>query len=220
MAEVMGENKVALETVSAGSSIEAIAGAIAVVLTILALVDVLPQLLLTLAVIAVGAGLLVRGGTVAAEYSSLISAASEGRLSQSQLGAGASAEVVAGAAGVVLGILALLGVAIEVLTSVAVITLGVGVVMNSVTNLRLNDLKIIRAGMRDTAYRVAREAVRVSSGSQLLIGLAAVTLGILALVGLLTTLLNQIAVLALGAGAVLAGTAIGGRAMTVLSGHH
>lgn len=216
MAEVMGEHKAALETVSAGSSIEAIAGAIAVILSILALLNVLPQLLLTIAVIAVGAGLLVRGGTVAAEYSSLLTAVSNGRLSQSQLGAGASVEVLTGAAAIVLGVLGLLAVATELLISVAVIVLGVGVVMNSVTNLRLNDLKILYAGMSDTTLRVAREAVRTSSGSQIITGLAAVTLGILALVGLVTTLLNQIAVLALGAGAVLAGTAIGGRAMTVL----
>ena len=56
-------------------------------------------------------------------------------------GAGLSGHFLAGAAGVVLGVLTLLGIASIVLTSVALVAFGAAMVLSSNSDSRLNELK-------------------------------------------------------------------------------
>lgn len=203
MTEVMAHNKVALDTVAAGSSVAAITGVVAVVLAILALANVLAPPLVATAVIVLGIGFLIRGGGIAAEYWSLTSAVPERKLLQSQLAAGGGVEVVTGVAGIVLGILALLGIATEMLIPVATIALGAGAVMGSIANFGLGTLEVSYTGARRAA-----SVTRSGAGVQFLVDLAAITLGILALIGV--PALNPVTVLVLGVGTTVAGIAAGG----------
>lgn len=210
MAEVMTDSEAALETAAVGSSLEAIAGAIAVALAILALANVYPPLLLAIAVIVLGAGLLARGGAIAAGYTGLGSAGPERRGSGGRLGVGSGLEMVTGFAGIVLGILALLGVAAETMASVAVIVLAVGVVVNTATNLRIDELRLIHAGGLRT--RARRWTMRISWIVQIALALVAIVLSIWALLD--AAALDQLAALALGVAAILAGIAVGGQVTT------
>lgn len=216
MAEVMGDNRAALDGISAGSSIEALAGVAAIVLGILALANVQPRILLAVAMIVLGTGLLVRGAGIAAGFSNLLAAGFGRRLLQGQLGAGAAVELLVGAAGIVLGILALLGIVPEILISVAVIVLGAGVVVGSGTNLGLDKLRLTHGGVLE-ATRSARRSVRAGSVVQFVVGLIAIILGALALLNIPE--FNQLAALALGVGTILAGTAVGGRTDTRTDQH-
>ena len=65
------------------------------------------------------------------------------------------------------------------------------------------------------AKKIAHEAVSSASGVQMITGVAAITLGILALSGLQAMLLTLIAMLAVSVSDLLSGTAIGGRMLSI-----
>lgn len=198
-----------------GSTSVMTGGAAAGVLAILALAGVAPGYLVAIAAIALGVAMLFEGGFVAAEYGRILNAGSNnGRLAKVELGGGLSGEALAGVAGIVLGILALLGVVPAVLISIAAIVLGAGQMFGSGITSRLNALKIDVSSEHETAKQVASEAMTAATGLQLLVGLAAVVLGILALVGLEPLTLDLVAMLALGSSFLLSGGAIAGRVLS------
>ena len=80
------------------------------VLAILGLAGVVPMYMAFIATIVLGVALLFEGWALASRYSKLLSEMGGGLLTATELGGGITAEFLAGAAGVALGILALLGV--------------------------------------------------------------------------------------------------------------
>jgi len=208
------------DELAAGASIlEAIAAVGTVVLAILGLVNILPAYMAGVGTIALGVSVLLEGGAIATRYSRVLSHFDEsGSLSRPELGTGMTAEAFAGIAAIALGILALLGVDPGTLTAVAVVVIGGGLVLGSVSTTSLTrtaapDLATIAPGSR-----IAREALTASAGSQAFVGVGAVVLGILALLGMDATVLTLIALLAVGLALLFNGTAIGARMMAVL--HH
>jgi hypothetical protein len=153
------EEERSAEVVAGGSMVEAIAGVAAVVLAILGLAGLLPVYLLAIAAIAVGVALLFEGGAIAVRYSRLLTETVGSRLSSAELDGGMGVEVLGGIAGIVLGILALLGLVPLTLTAVAAIVFGGTLLLSSGTAARLNCLVIDGHGLPDTTRRVAREAV-------------------------------------------------------------
>jgi hypothetical protein len=89
--------------------------------------------------------------------------------------------------------------------------------LGSATVSRLNALAFESAITHETSRRVAREAVQAAAGVQLLLGLGSLTLGILAVVGILPLVLTLVGLLTTGAAVVFSGTAIASRMMTVLT---
>ena len=122
-----------------------------------------------------------------------------------------------GAAGVALGILALVGVMPSTLLACAVISLGASIVIGSSALVRLNHLVIAGSSAHPTAQHAAREAVSASAGTHVLVGLAAGTLGILALCGLVPETLNLVGLLSIGAGLLLSGSAVASRMISVIA---
>lgn len=207
--------KQTMEAMAGGNMAEAIAGAGAVVLTILALLNVLPMILLSIAVIAGGAGMMFQGSTIAGEYSNLLSSQDTGELHNLNIQSGLSIEALTGAAGIALGILSLLGLIPALLTAISAIVLGCGLAISSKSISRLNKLKIMHSGASESARHIAHGAVDTASTSHVFIGIGAVVLGILTIVGL-SHILTVIGVLAVGAATLLSGMAIGGEALETI----
>jgi hypothetical protein len=209
----MGHGKESsLQYVAGGSLVEAIGGLGAVILGIVGLAGVAPQLLASVAALAIGAALLAEGGSLASRYSDFT-----GPYGSQEVGTGVTAELVGGMAGVALGILAILGVEPLVLLAVAAIVFGAALLIGSTATARMNDLRqSASAGMSDRARQVAREAVSGATGAQVLVGLAAVALGILALVAGARETLILIAMLAVGGSILLTGSAVGARIMSLV----
>lgn len=201
----------AYEVVSGGTMIEAVGGLAAITLTILSLAGLMPVLLTSIAVIAIGAALFMEGTSIAAEYRELLASASENKLTAEDLGAGISTEFITGLGAVALGILSLVGVATFTLLPISAIVLGAGIVMSSSTKSRLNSTKIRMADVNQTANNIARDIASTSIGAELFIGLGAMTLGILAIIGLSPMMLTIIGVLGVGCSNTLAGSALSGR---------
>ena len=82
---------------------------------------------------------------------------------------------------------------------------------------RLNSLKIETSSEHDFAKRVAHEAVTAATGTDVLVGLAAAVLGVLALVGIAPMTLNLVAMLAMGSAVLLTGSALIGKMLSVFT---
>jgi hypothetical protein len=105
-------------TQSKSSIPETIAGLVTVVLTILGLAHVVPEFLVAIATIVFGGALLLRGAATISEYARMNVPAAASPAVSSIGDSGVSAVFLAGAAGVVLGILALLGIGTTQLTAI------------------------------------------------------------------------------------------------------
>ena len=176
--------------VATGSLLEGIAGTCAGVLSILALLGTYSLTLTAIGVIVLGGAILVSAGGLAAIMGRLRS-----RMRWEQLVAGgAGFEALLGAAAVAGGILTLAHVVPQTLLPVAVIVLG------GCSLLASGGLQFFLAGPGNSAKAFGKRSGGGFTGVEILSGLAAVTMGVLALAGLQTLLLSEIAVLTLGLG--------------------
>lgn len=195
----------------ASSMAEGIAGIGAIVLSILGLSRIFPEMMLPVATIAVGASLIFQGGFITSRFSNLLTAETRGRMDFRELGMGITTEFFGGAVGLVIGVLSLLGVYPLILIPAATIVFGSALVLGSGVTGRLNSLWVASTEERELVREVSREAMSSAVGLQLLIGLGAITLGILALAGMNPLVLSLIAMLSIGFSDILSGTTIIGR---------
>ena len=128
-----------------------------------------------------------------------------------ELGGGISAAFLGGTAGVVLGLLTLLGTYGEVLLPIAAIVLGGTLLLTCGSTSKVNYLRMIGTEAEREQQALAREAVAAAAGLQVLFGLGVVVLGILALLQIHWTVLTLVGLLAVSVSMVLSGAAISGR---------
>jgi len=204
-------DKMTREIGSGGSFFEAIAGVGAVVLAILGLAGLYPVTFAAIATIAIGAALLLEGGSIASRLYAAMSSEQGQAEVPSDLVGGLGAESLAGIAALALGILALIGIDTFILLEVAMIVIGAGLLFGSAATWRVNYPRIGGYAPSDTSGYLAREAVHAAAGAHALVGLAVIVLGILALLGVAPLSMTLTAILCVGAAVVLSGAAIGGR---------
>jgi hypothetical protein len=199
---LLSSERSVFEVETAGTAVEAAAGLAVVVLSIIGLARSDSAFMTSIAGIVLGAALLAQGGTVAAEFSKLLTMTTGGTVGAVELSAGMTIEVLGGGAAIVLGILGLVGLAPDVLLACAVIAVGGSRILAASGYQRLNTLKAQAAGLPEMAQKVAQGAVAGAVAAQVLAGAAAVVLGILALaVTSHGPLLTLVGLLVLGAGA-------------------
>lgn len=201
-----------------GTLVEAIAGLVAIVLSIIGLAGIWPVILLGIATIVIGVALLFEGGAIAVRFARFVPEADRlgSRMPQVSIGRGMGVEVAGGIAGIILGILALIGLFPMVLTSVSAIVFGATFLLSGGTGMRLNNWTAENYHWSDMSFQVAREAVAAASGVQLLTGMAGVILGILAVCLVSPLILTLVAMLSLGCGILLNGAAISGKMLTLM----
>ncbi|PWB88561.1 hypothetical protein C5688_20490 [Methylocystis sp. MitZ-2018] len=210
--------------VAYGGLIDAIGGVATIVLVICGLVGIAPPMMVAIATIVFGVALLIQGGAMLSEYMQVVFPGGVRTASVEQMGGNSLALVfLVGAAGIVLGVLSLLGISAAILTPVAAIGYGTALLLSSNAVWRLYVLRRASAQMESAigqsqhvgAEMLASEMASGSAGIQALAGLAAIVLGILALAGSPNDLtLNLVALLALGSTIVLTGSTL---SATVLS---
>ena len=198
---------------------ESIAAIVAIVLTILGLALVAPTLLVAIATIAVGVGLVFQGVAIATSLSRLVTRTNLLPAAR-ELGGSSmwSVQFLAGGGGIVLGILALLQVRPEELVAIAAIAYGGALIIGSGSTAQLNLVSAATAQLDDSAQALIHSFTSSSVGGQAVSGLAAIVLGILALAGFSPVVLVLIALLQLGSFMLLSGPALGGLLIGVLQG--
>ena len=213
------DTKSMLEIESGGSLIEAAGGIAVIVLTVIGLARGNDGFIPSIATIVLGVALLAEGGAIAAEFSKLLTATSGGTFGAMELGGGMTTEVLTGGAAIVLGILGLVGLVPMVLLPAAVIAVGGGLILTAGAVERLNRLRVRTTGSSEVAERVSQVAVSGAIATQIIAGIAAIVLGILALVSAgHASILTLVGLLALGSAVALSGTALAGRLMRMFVG--
>ena len=197
------------KTVATGSGAEAVAGGGALVLAILGLAGLFPMILAAIAVIAAGAAFLFQGAAVVSRHRRLALEAGGG---EAEIEAGMSAEIIGGLAGIALGILALVGVEAIALLAVSVIVFGGTLLFGSPAVYRASKAEPGGA----IADQIVRETTAGAAGAQALVGIGTITLGILALVGIIPQTLVLVAVLCVGGAALLSSGALTGKMVSLL----
>lgn len=169
------------ETTAGGWLTEGIGGLAAVVLSILALVGVLPAVLAPIAAIIIGVALMIGAGTTAAQFSTVMTGRPEVMAdADTMAGSETAGEVMFGIAGIVLGIIALIGGPTTLnLLAITVIIFGAGILLSSGRTSRLAAF----VGRRAATGAVVRDVMprAASAGFEVLVGAGAIVLGILAL---------------------------------------
>lgn len=179
--------------------LDAAGGVATIVLAILGLTGIDAPVLTSIAVVVFGAELVARGGMI---ISAVATAATRGLLGAGEYGGGVAAMFLAGFAGIILGILAILGLSQFVLLAVSVIGFGMALVLS---------------GGSSSALLNARPAETIEGSTNMesvpiIAGLVAIVLGVLALVlvGRPANLsLVMTALLILGAAVLVSGGSLG-----------
>jgi len=200
--------------IAGASSLQAIAAIAAIALSVIGLCGVESVLLMSVASIVLGGALLIGGGTVAARFSDLFPGADQS-YSEEIVGGGMALDSLAGIAGIVLGILALIGIAPRILMGAAAISFGGAMLLTSASMARLAQMP--SGGEFNFHSWSSRNTLYAASGIDLLGGAGAIVLGILSLSGYSRVELVFVAFLAIGcanlltSGAVLQKTSAFGR---------
>lgn len=201
-------------TVSAASETsgifaEAVGGIATIVLTIIALSGTSPGFLLATATIVFGAALLIEGTSIVNDYATVLSSVT-GAVGF-QVGTGGLAAVfLAGITGIILGVLALLGINAFVLIAVSVIVFGSAMILSSSAMLNLHNFKARLGG-----EFIMATAVSSTAGAQALAGIAAIVLGILAVAGMHSETLALVGLLVLGAAILATGNGMNNAMLSV-----
>lgn len=207
-----------------GGAMDAIGGIATAVLAIIGLAGWRPELLAGVATIVFGVALLIQGGTLLSEYSHVYAPAGALQTASDAVGGdGLAAMFPVGIAGVVLGILALLGVASYSLTSISVIAFGAALMLSAQSVRRLYkmqaEMRLTTVSGYSTREFLAGEMAAGSAGIQFVAGLAALVLGILAVVMATSArneLLTLVALLVVGLTNIISGSALSGLVLSFM----
>ena len=177
--------------IGTGSILEVLAAAGAAVLAIIGIAGGAPMWLTAIAVIVLGVALLIEGGGVYTRHHQYFTHSAEGYASSEHVEnvGSTSSEAMAGIAGVVLGVLSLIGVAPRFLLPISLIIFGGGLLMGT------------SGGARSA----------LSGSGHAMVGCAAIVLGILALVGVASDTLTLVGLLAVAGALFLTASSIGAR---------
>jgi hypothetical protein len=190
MAAYVEGKKLATEVEPLGLLSEGAAGVAVIVLAIVALAGVSSHALAAIAAIVIGGGLMIQALNSAAEHSKAAAAETVGAVRKPALGGEAMVDCLCGFAGIVLGVLALVGSGGGHLLPAALIIFGGGLLVGGAASARSPTL--FAAG-----------------GMEMLIGLSAIVLGILSVLMTGTAVLVLVGFLAVGAGLLLVSAALG-----------
>lgn len=193
------------------STILAIGGALTVILTIIGLSRGLPVWMTTLSTLILGAVFVVDGLGVMARNLRIVSQTG-GTLEHVEASFGVSPEFLAGCAGIILGILGLVGVYPVLLSGVALIGFGGALFFGGTPRLRFETVTLeTTKGME-----AGRSLLSRSASAHVMIGLAAIALGILAVYGIRPLVLTLAGQLCVGSAVLLSGSAVTSRMASLL----
>jgi hypothetical protein len=200
---------------------EGAAGIAVIALTVIALAGISTGALASIATIVIGIGLIVQAFNSAAEEArlSMPNTAGSRQGAGAVLGGEVMVDCMCGLTGIVLGILALVGVLVGAnaahLLPPALIVFGGSLLLSGAIGLRP---KSVQAGAPGSETQVVAEAGSPAAGGmEILIGLAAIVLGILSLITAGSFTLLLVGLLAVGAALLVASASFAGAAVRLFA---
>ncbi len=165
---------------AASFSLVAVAAMATIALAIIGLSGAASAALASVATIVVGSALLLKAGSTASRYRPLVIQTADTFPAELELRAGMLAELVGGAVGIALGIIALSGVVPAILTACAVIVFGAALLLGGGETYRVNRLPDPARPTEPHQVGALNKSAAVLESAA---GIGAITLGIIALAG-------------------------------------
>jgi hypothetical protein len=206
---VYSESSARIEVEPFGLLTEGAAGIAVIVLTVVALAGISVGALASIAAIVIGVGLMVQAFNSAAEAARTMPINTAVGQQSVGLGGDVMVDCLAGLTGIVLGILALVGINGAHLLPAALIVFGGSLLLSGAISLRPRPLA--RGSAETGTQFVPYQGVAAASGAEVLIGLAAIVLGILSLMLVpSSSVLVLVGFLAVGAALLLVSASFAG----------
>jgi hypothetical protein len=196
---------------------EGAAGIAAIVLAIIALGGVSVEGLTSIAAIVIGVGLMVQAFNSAAEHSKVKMTTANATMSGQavEFGGDVMVDCMCGLTGIVLGILALVGTNAAHLLPPALIVFGSAMLVGGAVSARPRTVAVSGPGAE--ASTITHQGSAEASGMEILLGLAAIVLGILSLLTTGTWILVLVGFIAIGAGMLLVSATFSGAVMRLFT---
>jgi hypothetical protein len=191
---------------------EGAAGIAVIVLSVIALAGTSPGALASIVTIIIGVGLMVQAFNSAAENSKLMAAAPA---AIPDLGGEMAVDCLAGLTGIVLGVLALVGISSAYLVPSALIVFGSALLLSGAIGMRPKAPTIMPSGGQPQVLTYDSSAA--ASGLEVLIGLAAIVLGILSLIFMTSWVLTLVGFVAVGAALLMVSATFSGSLMRLFT---
>jgi hypothetical protein len=215
MATYVERRGLANEVEPVGLLTEGAAGVAVIVLAIIALAGVSPEALTSIAAIVVGVGLMVQAFNSAAEHTNMAMSGAAAAAHRAEFGGDVMVDCMCGLTGIVLGILALVGINAAHLLPPALIVFGGALLVGGAATLRPRTLPAAEAGSETST--VVYQGSSAAGGMEILIGLAAIVLGILSLLMTGMWVLVLVGFIAVGAALLLASATFSGAVMRLFT---
>ena len=202
----------AAEAEPLGLLTEGAAGIAVIVLAVIALAGVSAGALASIATIIIGVGLMVQAFNAAAEASRELNASATGVAVTergSEIGGEIMIGIAAGLTGIVLGILGLVGVNTAYLLAAALIVFGGALILNGVIAAR-GRMVATSLTASGTPIQISHHSSTAVSGLEIMVGFAAVILGILALLLANSGVLVLVGFIAVGAALLMVSATFSG----------
>jgi hypothetical protein len=181
MATYVEGRGIASEVEPLGLLSEGAAGIAAVVLSVIALAGVSPATLAAIVTIVIGAGLMAQGVNSAAETSKMTTAVAGAGVPAIEFGGATMVDFLTGITGIVLGVLALVGINASHLVPAALIVFGAALLLGGAIGMRPAAAPFATASAGQNPV-MSGQGLAAVSGMELMVGVAAIVLGILSLI--------------------------------------
>ncbi len=193
---------------------EGAAGIAAIVLAVIALAGVSAALLASITTIVIGVGLMVQAFNSAAGSPRGVAASAAAAGGMTEVGGAALIDCVVGIAGIVLGILALVGINASHLVPVALIVFGGGLLLSGAVGTGSTYASATSAGGQT---QVVHHGSAAAGGLEVLVGIAAIVLGILSLIFMTSWVLVLAGFIAVGAALLIVSATFSGAMSRLLT---
>jgi hypothetical protein len=205
----------ASETEPIGLLTEGAAGIAVIALTIVALAGVSVGVLASIAAIVIGAGLIVQAFNSAAEEGRVAVPRAGVPAQGAALGGEVMVDCMCGLTGIVLGILALVGINTAHLLPPALIVFGGSLLLSGAISVRPRTLTV--SGPGTETQIVSYQGSPAAGGVEILVGIAAIVLGILSVIMAPSWVLLLLGFLAVGAALLMVSASFAGAALRLFA---
>jgi hypothetical protein len=191
---------------------EGAAGIAAIVLAVIALAGISAPILASIVTIVIGVGLMVQAFNSAAEGSKAASAGLAASAPTTEIGGEVMVDCLTGITGIVLGVLALVGINAPHLVPVALIVFGGALLLGGAMQMRPRTAPIVTTapGAPGQVEVVSHQGSAAAGGMEVMVGIAAIVLGILSLILMSSWVLVLVGFIAVGAALLMVSATFSG----------
>jgi hypothetical protein len=209
MATYVEGRGLATEAEPLGLLSEGAAGIAAIVLAVIALAGISAPTLAAIVTIVIGVGLMVQAFNSVAESSRVMPAGMAASVPPAEIGGEVMVDCLTGVTGIVLGVLALVGINAPHLVPAALIVFGGALLLGGTIKMRPKSAPLANTAAGQVQI-VTSQGSGAAGGMEVLVGIAAIVLGILSLIFMSSWVLVLVGFIAVGAALLMVSATFSG----------